>query len=78
MKDEYHGQGGSYLLDPETGKRTLIQRTLPADPPQENGTTSSTETTNPGRDGDDLRHRSDSSRNRRDLGKGSEHHASAE
>ena len=45
MKDEYSGQGGSYLLDPETGKRTLIQRTLPADPPQKNGTTPSTETT---------------------------------
>ena len=78
MKDEYHGQGGSYLLDPETGKRTLIQRTLPADPPQENGTTSSTETTDPGRNGDNLRHGSDSSRNRRDPSKGSKHHASAE
>lgn len=28
--DEYAGQGGSYLLDPETGIRTLVERTLPA------------------------------------------------
>ena len=28
--DEYQGQGGSYLLDPETGIRTLVERTLPA------------------------------------------------
>jgi hypothetical protein len=28
--DEYHGQGGTYLLDPETGIRTLVERTLPA------------------------------------------------
>jgi len=78
MKDEYSGQGGSYLLDPETGKRTLIQRTLPADPPQENGTTSSTETTDPNRDGAKLRSRSDSNRNRRGFGEGSEHYSSAE
>ena len=78
MKDEYHGQGGSYLLDPETGKRTLIQRTLPADPPQENGTTSSKETTDSDRNRVELRSRSDSNRDRRGLGEGSEHHASAE
>jgi len=30
--DEYWGQGGSYLLDPKTGKRTLIERTEPATP----------------------------------------------
>ena len=28
--DEYHGQGGSYILDPETGRRTLLKRTLPS------------------------------------------------
>jgi hypothetical protein len=28
--DEYWGQGGSYLLDPKTGKRKLIERTAPA------------------------------------------------
>ncbi len=28
MEDEYAGQGGSYLLDPKTGKRTLVERTL--------------------------------------------------
>jgi hypothetical protein len=27
--DEFHGVGGSYLLDPKTGKRTLIERTEP-------------------------------------------------
>ncbi len=78
MKDEYSGQGGSYLLDPETGKRTLIQRTLPADPPQKNGTTSSTETTDSGRDRINLRNGSNSNRNGRGFGEGSEHHASAE
>ena len=78
MKDEYSGQGGSYLLDPETGKRTLIQRTLPADPPQENGTTSSKETTDSDRNRVELRRRSDSNRNGRGFGEGSEHHASAE
>ncbi len=34
--DEFDGQGGSYLLDPETGKRTLVERTEePADVPAE-------------------------------------------
>lgn len=27
MVDEYDGVGGSYLVDPKTGKRTLIERT---------------------------------------------------
>lgn len=25
--DQYHGQGGTYLLDPETGERVLLERT---------------------------------------------------
>lgn len=25
--DEYHGQGGSYVLDKKTGKRKLVERT---------------------------------------------------
>lgn len=25
--DQYHGQGGSYLLDPDTGERVLLERT---------------------------------------------------
>lgn len=25
--DEHAGHGGSYLLDPKTGKRTLVERT---------------------------------------------------
>jgi hypothetical protein len=32
LVDEYWGQGGSYLLDPKTGKRKLIERTEPAQP----------------------------------------------
>jgi hypothetical protein len=31
MTDENEGQGGSYLLDPATGVRTLVARTQPAD-----------------------------------------------
>lgn len=27
VEDVYRGQGGSYLLDPETGLRTLVSRT---------------------------------------------------
>lgn len=27
MMDEYHGQGGAYVLDKKTGKRKLIERT---------------------------------------------------
>jgi hypothetical protein len=30
MANEYQGEGGSFLLDPKTGKRKLIQRTEPA------------------------------------------------
>jgi hypothetical protein len=32
--DEYHGQGGTYLLNPKTGKRQLIERTEPVATPQ--------------------------------------------
>jgi len=34
LVDEFHGQGGSYIRDPETGVRTLISRTLPPTPPE--------------------------------------------
>ena len=34
MVDEYWGQGGTYLQDPKTGKRKLIERTEPAQPSQ--------------------------------------------
>ena len=77
MIDEYSGQGGSYLLDPETGKRTLIKRTLPADTPTTNGTSSS-ETTDSDRDGISVRNGSDSRWSGRGFGEGSEHHSSAE
>ena len=30
MTDEYEGQGGRYVMDPVTGKRKLVQRTLDA------------------------------------------------
>lgn len=29
--DEHAGQGGSYVLDPETGVRTLVARTMSRD-----------------------------------------------
>jgi hypothetical protein len=77
MIDEYSGQGGSYLLDPETGKRTLIKRTLPADTPTTNGTSSS-ETTDSDRDGIKLWNRSDPYRGGRRSSSRSEHHATAE
>lgn len=32
MVDEYWGQGGTYLLNPKTGKRKLLERTEPANP----------------------------------------------
>jgi len=32
MVDEYWGQGGTYLANPKTGKRKLIERTEPAQP----------------------------------------------
>lgn len=39
--DEYHGQGGTYLLDPKTGKRTLVeQQAAPAPTPIKSEVTS--------------------------------------
>ena len=32
--DEYQGQGGTYLLNPKTGKRKLLKRTEPATQPE--------------------------------------------
>lgn len=32
--DKYQGHGGTYLLDPKTGKRKLIKRTEPATHPE--------------------------------------------
>ena len=63
MSDEHSGQGGSYLLDPETGVRTLIMRTLPPQPSQ--GTSDGTATEkapDSDRDGVDLRVGSDTDR----------------
>jgi hypothetical protein len=55
MIDEYRGQGGSYLLDPKTGKRTLIERTEPtqfSEPPTEELSDASSvpQAPNPGKD----------------------------
>jgi hypothetical protein len=33
--DEHAGMGGSYILDPETGKRTLVERTGAVEPTPE-------------------------------------------
>lgn len=35
MRDEFRGQGGLYLLDPETGERVLLERTQPHEQPTE-------------------------------------------
>ena len=75
MLDEHSGHGGSYLLDPETGVRTLIQRTLPPQPPQvETDGTAAQETPDLDRNGVDLRNRSDSNRIGRRTSKGSGNH----
>jgi hypothetical protein len=58
--DEYHGQGGTYLLDIKTGKRKLIERTEPAtlSQPKEEDLSdgSDTQAADPSQEGDDLRH----------------------
>lgn len=33
--DEFNGMGGSYVVDPKTGKRKLIERTQETDKPEE-------------------------------------------
>lgn len=53
--DEYWGQGGSYLLDPKTGKRKLQpgSRTEPFPvicPEEPNNATLEPQTPNPGKD----------------------------
>lgn len=77
MIDEYSGQGGSYIFDPETGKRTLIRRTLPTELSKTNGT-SSTETIDSDRGGIDLRNGSESDGNGSSPGEGSVDYSAAE
>lgn len=79
MIDEFHGQGGSYILDPETGVRVLVERTAPPETQEviSNGSSDSQASDSAG-DGIDLRDGSDSRRRRRGAGEGSEHHSSAE
>ena len=54
MVDEYKGQGGSYLVNPKTGKRKLVERTQPAPHPTSevasNGISSDSSTPDPGED----------------------------
>jgi len=50
MFDEYHGQGGSYLLNPKTGKRQLVERTEPANAQPQPSNGSDPETPDPGKD----------------------------
>ena len=33
--DEFEGIGGSYIVDPKTGERTLVERTQENQPPAE-------------------------------------------
>ncbi len=35
MSNEHQGEGGTFLLDPETGELTLIQQTNPPETPIE-------------------------------------------
>lgn len=60
--DAYQGQGGSYILDSETGVRALVQRTLPPETAGEpeiqeviSDATSDTQTPDSGGDGIELR-----------------------
>lgn len=34
FNDEFDGHGGSYVVDPKTGKRVLVERTQEAEPNQ--------------------------------------------
>ena len=79
MTDEHRGEGGSYLLDPETGERKLIKRTLPPTPSEvtSNGPTTA-ETPDPDRGGVDLRDGSKPDGNRSRSRKGSVDHPPAE
>jgi len=79
MTNEHRGEGGSYLLDPETGERKLIKRTLPPTPSEvtTNGPATA-ETPDSDRDGIELRDRPDSDGSRRRSRKRSEYHSSAE
>ncbi len=77
MLDEHSGHGGSYLLDPETGVRTLIERTLPPQPSQETSDgTATAQTPDRDRDGVNLRDGSNRVRGRRRSSEGSKHHSS--
>lgn len=46
MLDEHHGQGGSYILDPETGVRRPVEPATPSPEASDNGTADA-QTTHP-------------------------------
>ena len=79
MNGENPGEGGSYLLDPETGERTLVKRTSPQTSLE--GTadgTSEQETSNSSGTGKQLRNRSNSNGSRRNPSKGFVDNSSSE
>lgn len=76
IANPYDGQGGSYSLDPETGKVTLIQRTELFQPiAEESSAPVNAQTPDPGETGDDLRDGFQSSGKRRSVGPRPEHHS---
>jgi hypothetical protein len=65
MVNEYHGQGGSYVLDPHTGELKLIERTEPAQPSSLEELTDAApepQTPDPGKNRKSLRNRQQSRR----------------
>lgn len=52
--DESWGMGGEYLLDPKTGKRTLIARTQPPTTEQSDASVQP-QAVDPDQDGSDVR-----------------------
>ena len=36
--DEYEGQGGTFIIDPKTGKRKLVEQTQSAEQPTDSAT----------------------------------------
>ena len=43
MEYEIPNEGGTYILDPKTGKAKLVQQTLQAEPPKEETTDGTTD-----------------------------------
>ena len=47
--DQYHGQGGSYVNNPETGQRELVERTLSPEEAAEKSAKEAAEKADPGK-----------------------------